>query len=117
MGWLRLKLLPLDDAPEQRGKGRAYWSASGAADAPAGKKAPQPPAFETTREKWEDVLLLYKPDNKELTAKKNDRKAMTTGMELVPEDKRAKLKKKKKLTGMTVTVEIHGNRLSIVSIE
>lgn len=115
MGWIRLTMHP-HKPDAARGHGRAYWSRS-SSQAALAAKAPAPPAFETVEERWEGALLDYSPGNGELTANHKGRKAMAKGLDLVPEQKRKKLKKDKELKNCVVTVSISGNSLRIVKIE
>lgn len=58
---------------------------------------------------WENAHLTWSPGNAELTATSGKNRARTTGMDLVPEGYRAKLKKKKSAAVKSVLVEPMGN--------
>ncbi len=97
--------------PKARAKGQEQATAAPPATTPK-SPAPPPPAQEV----WEKAFLTWNPGKQELTAAgSGNKKAVCKGMELVPPEHQARLKKK----GLqaSVTVEPLGNAWKIIKIE
>lgn len=86
-------------------------------DQPEISPSSAPERIQAAKEVWEDALLTWSPGDKRLTAALAGQKAFCTGLESVPEARRAKLQKDKKLAHAKVVVERLGNELKIVAVE
>lgn len=75
-----------------------------------------PAVIEVQREVWRNPHLLWSPGNAELTAKSGNKNARGKGIDMVPEQYRTKLKKKKAVDVESVEVEPVGNGYIIKTI-